>query len=219
MLQDCGSTNGTYIQLVGPYKGRHKLSLNDHILVGRTGFSIHRYDFGVAEEKGHRQTMEDSCTIAQHLNMQNFNLQKLSPQSFFGVFDGHGGSEASAYLSQHLHTNVANGLMDVAEDILQIFIENIEMETREENSKESDEKYDREDMKYDSNEFESVSMKNDRRNYSQLRADDIVKKSIKCSFLETDEGFLSTSANPRHGSTATTALILGEISSSFLHIF
>jgi hypothetical protein len=58
VLQDCGSTNGTYIQLVGPYKGKHRLSLNDHILVGSTGFSIDRYDIGVSEEIGVRQTME-----------------------------------------------------------------------------------------------------------------------------------------------------------------
>jgi hypothetical protein len=39
---DTGSTNGTYMQLVGPYAGKYKLCINDHILVGRTGFSINR---------------------------------------------------------------------------------------------------------------------------------------------------------------------------------
>jgi pSer/pThr/pTyr-binding forkhead associated (FHA) protein len=39
---DCGSTNGTYVQLTGPYAGDYPLNLNDHILVGRTGFSINR---------------------------------------------------------------------------------------------------------------------------------------------------------------------------------
>jgi hypothetical protein len=42
-VSDTGSTNGTYMQLVGPYAGKYKLCINDHILVGRTGFSINRY--------------------------------------------------------------------------------------------------------------------------------------------------------------------------------
>jgi hypothetical protein len=52
VVQDCGSTNGTYVQLVGPYKGKYRLTLNDHIRMGRTVFSINRYDVGVSEEKG-----------------------------------------------------------------------------------------------------------------------------------------------------------------------
>ena len=120
VVSDYGSTNGTYVQLVGPYGGRLRLNLNDHILVGRTGFSINRYDFGVSEEIGHRQTMEDSCAIVQHLNMSPLCVRDLSPHSFFGVFDGHGGSEASAYLSQNLHINVADGLMRVADDLLSV---------------------------------------------------------------------------------------------------
>jgi hypothetical protein len=44
-VSDTGSTNGTYMQLVGPYAGKYKLCINDHILVGRTGFSINRYFF------------------------------------------------------------------------------------------------------------------------------------------------------------------------------
>ena len=47
---DVGSTNGTYMQLVGPYGMRYRLNLNDNILVGRTGFSVNRYDIGFSEE-------------------------------------------------------------------------------------------------------------------------------------------------------------------------
>jgi len=106
------STNGTYIQLVGPYGGRYKLSLNDHILVGRTGFSINRFDYGLSEEMGYRQSMEDACTIVQHLNIAPLCVPDLCPQSFFGVFDGHGGVSASHYLAQHLHINVAHALLN-----------------------------------------------------------------------------------------------------------
>jgi pSer/pThr/pTyr-binding forkhead associated (FHA) protein len=122
-VSDLGSTNGTYIQLVGPYGGRYKLHLNDHILVGRTGFSINRFDYGLSEEMGYRQSMEDACTIVQHLNIGPLCVPDLSPQSFFGVFDGHGGVHASHYLAQHLHVNVAHGLLDASNDIFHILDE------------------------------------------------------------------------------------------------
>ena len=110
-LSDCGSTNGTYMLLTGPYGGQYRLSLNDHIIVGRTGFSINRFDYGISEEIGFRQTMEDSCVIVQHLNVTPLcSVAGLTPQSFFGVFDGHGGAEAARYLSQKLHVNVAAAL-------------------------------------------------------------------------------------------------------------
>lgn len=41
-VSDLGSTNGTYVQLAGPYAGAYPLNINDHILVGRTGFSVNR---------------------------------------------------------------------------------------------------------------------------------------------------------------------------------
>jgi len=119
-LSDCGSTNGTYILITGPYSGRYRLSLNDHILVGRTGFSINRYDYGISEEMGFRQTMEDSCVIVQHLGVVPLNVTQLCPQSFFGVFDGHGGAEAARYLSHHLHVNVAEALKEAAPEISSI---------------------------------------------------------------------------------------------------
>jgi hypothetical protein len=120
IVGDLGSTNGTYVQLVGPYGGRYKLNLNDHILVGRTGFSINRYDYGLSEEMGYRQSMEDACAIVQHLNIGPLCVQDLSPQSFFGVFDGHGGVQASHYLAQNLHVNVAHGLLDMSTEIYQV---------------------------------------------------------------------------------------------------
>ena len=122
-VTDLGSTNGTYMQLVGPYSGRYKLSLNDHILVGRTGFSINRYDYGLSEEMGHRQAMEDSCTIVQHLNILPLNSPHLAPQSFFGVFDGHGGPHASAYLSATLHVHVADSLAVASPELIKIIEE------------------------------------------------------------------------------------------------
>lgn len=169
LLVDTGSTNGTYMQLVGPYSDRYKLTLSDHILVGRTGFSINRFDYGLSEEMGHRQTMEDACAIVQRLAISTLSSSKHSPQSFFGVYDGHGGAEASAYLSKYLHVNVADGLAAIACDLTQVLDD-------------------------------------------EQRSDDLVIKSIKASFLNTDAAFLSTAtpSHAQHGSTATTGLLLGQ---------
>ncbi len=178
-VNDMGSTNGTYVQLVGPYGGKYKLSLNDHILVGRTGFSINRFDYGLSEEMGYRQSMEDACSIVQHLNIGPLCISDLSPQSFFGVFDGHGGTCASHYLAQHLHVNVAHGILAVANDIFQILEEAPPGSICDESA-------------------DAVHL-----------LDKIVIDTLKSTFLKTDSDFLSTSPHPQHGSTATTALVLG----------
>ncbi len=178
-VNDMGSTNGTYVQLVGPYGGKYKLSLNDHILVGRTGFSINRFDYGLSEEMGYRQSMEDACSIVQHLNIQPLCIADLSPQSFFGVFDGHGGTCASHYLAQHLHVNVAHGILAVANDVFQIL----------------------EDAALGSICDEAAD--------AVHLLDKVVINTLKSTFLKTDADFLSTSPHPQHGSTATTALMLG----------
>lgn len=179
LVNDMGSTNGTYVQIVGPYGGKYKLNLNDHILVGRTGFSINRFDYGLSEEIGYRQSMEDACAIVQHLNIGPLCMRDLSPQSFFGVFDGHGGSQASHYLAQHLHINVAHGLLSISDEIFQI--------------------------------FDEIAPKSIFSDPAAVKAmDTSVIKSLKSVFLQTDADFISSSANPGHGSTATTALLLGK---------
>jgi hypothetical protein len=178
LVNEMNSTNGTYIQLVGPYGGRYKLSLNDHILVGRTGFSINRFDYGLSEEMGYRQSMEDACTIVQHLNIAPLCVPDLSPQSFFGVFDGHGGVSASHYLAQNLHVNVAHSLLNAANEIFNI-IDDIAPKSI----------------------YEEVPV------LSNL--DSIIIGALKSAFLKTDQDFLSNSPHPQHGSTATTALMMG----------
>jgi pSer/pThr/pTyr-binding forkhead associated (FHA) protein len=179
VVNDMGSTNGTYIQLVGPYAGRYKLNLNDHILIGRTGFSINRFDFGLSEEMGYRPSMEDACTIVQHLNIGPLCIPDLSPQSFFGVFDGHGGVEASHYLAQHLHVNVAHGLLDEAHNVFQA-VDAVAPASL-----------------YDGPES------------ALAKLDEVVIAALKTCFLQTDRDFITTSTHPQHGSTGTTALVLG----------
>jgi serine/threonine protein phosphatase PrpC len=179
IVSDMGSTNGTYIQLVGPYGGRYKLNLNDHILVGRTGFSINRFDYGLSEEMGYRQTMEDACTIVQHLNVAPLCVPDLFPQSFFGVFDGHGGTAASHYLAQNLHVNVAHAMLEISDHIFEVL-----------------------DQYVPTSIYEIPD--------ALQQVDQIITTTLKQSFLKTDDDFLSTSKTPQHGSTATTALILGK---------
>ena len=223
VVSDHKSTNGTYIQLVGPYGGRLRLDLNDHILVGRTGFSINRYDFGVSEEMGHRQTMEDACTIVQHLNMSALCVRDLSPHSFFGVFDGHGGSEASAYLAENLHINVADGLMRVADDLLSVlesasiwtdmgakdkenFSDPVESKKSDLSCIQSSDVSKSSQLAHSNSNSSSLSVKE--------RLDSIVMKALKEAFLKTDNDFLTKSKHPQHGSTATIALILGDQSTT-----
>ena len=177
---DIGSTNGTYMQLVGPYAGRYRLCINDHILVGRTGFSINRFDYGLSEEIGHRQTMEDSCIILQNMDLPELCIRNLAPQSFFGVFDGHGGAHASHYLSQHLHTNLSDALLSHGDELRHLM----------------------RDVAKDGSVEDNHLVKE--------RLDDIVIASLVASFLKTDHDFISTSEHGQNGSTATTALILGK---------
>lgn len=210
-LSDCSSTNGTYIQLVGPYSGRQHLTINDHILVGRTGFSINRYDFGVSEEKGVRQTMEDSCTIVQHLNITPLCIPSLFPQSFFGIFDGHGGSSASSYLSQNLHKNVSDALNAVAGEIIQV-IENFtntmttNCHTINPTGQDQDENIE--------TPLTLVNALTSERKYFDIvtseKIDNMIVRALESSFQKTDAQFIATTKFPQHGSTATTALILGK---------
>jgi serine/threonine protein phosphatase PrpC/pSer/pThr/pTyr-binding forkhead associated (FHA) protein len=196
LIVDVGSTNGTYVQLVGPYGGSYRLHINDHILVGRTGFSINRFDYGISEEIGHRATMEDSCAIVQHMNMSGMstistNMTPTSsgtkgslssssanigffPQSYFAVYDGHGGDKASAYLSQHLHVNIANSIEEISPAL------NASLKEEETGGKGAAE-----------------------------QTDKLVSEAIKEAFNSTDDIFVKTNEFAQHGSTATTALLLG----------
>ncbi|CAM9986614.1 unnamed protein product, partial [Ectocarpus fasciculatus] len=121
-LCDVGSTNGTYVQLVGPYANSRRLELSDHILIGRTGFSINRYDWGVWEDRGARRSMEDKSVVIQDMGVESLTSLGLGPQTFLAVYDGHGGGEASAFLWQRLHVAIAEALEDSTsriEDALQ----------------------------------------------------------------------------------------------------
>ncbi|CAN0358933.1 unnamed protein product, partial [Discosporangium mesarthrocarpum] len=120
-LCDTGSLNGTYVHLVGPYShgcpGR-RLDLGDHVMVGRTGLSVNRFDYGISERLGARPSMEDKSTVMQDLAVPNLVGPLLWPQTFAGVYDGHGGGEAAEYLWVNLHRKVAESLASRAPELL-----------------------------------------------------------------------------------------------------
>ncbi len=185
-LTDVGSTNGSYMRLVGPYASSLRLELSDHILIGRTGFSINRYDWGVWEDCGVRRTMEDKSVIIQHMGIKELNTVGLSPQTYMAVYDGHGGVEAADYLWQHLHVNVADALGHAAPRIVAAA------------------RKVKEGRGADGGEHDpSASL------------DEVICEVVKQSFIETDAKFIATSSRPQCGSTATTVIVLGNRFYSF----
>ncbi|EED93445.1 hypothetical protein THAPSDRAFT_262261 [Thalassiosira pseudonana CCMP1335] len=80
--------NGSYMRLTGPYahKGVGALTIGDEFIVGRTGFSVNRFDCGISEAIGARPFT-----------------------TFAAVFDGHGGDECSNYLVDALPRHIHSG--------------------------------------------------------------------------------------------------------------
>lgn len=78
-------------------------------LVGSAAFAatkpaaLCRVDFGVTSEQGTRKTMED-----QHVAVVRSQTPHASDFSFFGVYDGHGGTQCADYLQQNLHDFILN---------------------------------------------------------------------------------------------------------------
>lgn len=67
----------------------------------------------VSSTIGHRASMEDTYRVVLDVYERFFlkNTENLACQailSFFGVFDGHGGQEASLFVSEHLLSNIVH---------------------------------------------------------------------------------------------------------------
>ncbi len=184
-LTDVGSTNGSYMRLLGPYDSSLRLVLSDHILLGRTGFSVNRFDWGIWEDRGVRRTMEDKSVIIQDMGVEELNAVGLSPQTYMAVYDGHGGIEAADYLWQHLHVNIADALGCAAPRIVAAAMKGKEGR----GSANGDD--------------------------SSATLDEVIGEVVKKSFIETDAQFIATSSRPQCGSTATTTIVLGNHFYSF----
>lgn len=102
-LVDLNSTNGTFMRLAGPYAEPYRLEIGDDLLIAQTCLTVNRFDFGVHANMGARKHMEDAHAVVQDLCIESLSRLGLHPQSFFAVYDGHGGDEASAFLGDELH--------------------------------------------------------------------------------------------------------------------
>src|SRR6056300_817914 len=117
------------MRLTGPYnhKGIGALTLGDEFIVGRTGFSVNRFDCGISEAIGARPTMEDRTIVIQNLMYPppdyyyngdaKDTLSELAFTTFAAVFDGHGGDECSNFLVDALPRHIRNQMLAQREEL------------------------------------------------------------------------------------------------------
>jgi len=199
-VSDMGSTNGTYVQLVGPYAGAYPLNLNDHVLIGRTGFSVNRWDFGCSEEMGCRRTMEDKSLLVQDVALPEFGAGPLlAPQTWAAVYDGHGGEECSAFLQKRLHLEVSLSLARLAPQLKATAAsahEAIAAAAADEHSSSSG-----------SSAHANGSSGGSSSEAAWAPFDELVIGALTEAFVATDGDFLASKGAA--GSTASTVLVLG----------
>lgn len=188
ILVDLESTNGSYMRLVGPYgfKGMGSLAIGDEFIVGRTGFSVNRFDYGISEAIGARPTMEDRTIVLQSLmyeprhgyykNEPKIELEELAMTTFAGVFDGHGGDECSNYLVDALPHHVRQGMYNERQ-ALRAAIETSRSSSRAEQTEDA--------------------------------ASELMRKILKQAYLKADKEFITPKTAPQSGSTAATIILLG----------
>eukprot|EP00588_Corethron_pennatum_P014054 CAMPEP_0194279606 /NCGR_PEP_ID=MMETSP0169-20130528/14022_1 /TAXON_ID=218684 /ORGANISM="Corethron pennatum, Strain L29A3" /LENGTH=674 /DNA_ID=CAMNT_0039024053 /DNA_START=349 /DNA_END=2373 /DNA_ORIENTATION=+ len=188
VLADLESTNGTYMRLVGPYRERGfgALSIDDEFIVGRTGFSVNRFDWGISEAIGARPTMEDRTLVLQTLIGNNGgkwggepkeDLGELAMTTFAAVFDGHGGDECSNYMVEALPRNLRSFILAEKDNLRN-----------------------------------AINSSRGPRGHSEQHEDsscEIMRRIIKEAFLKTDKDFISPKTAPQSGSTAATVLLIG----------
>lgn len=189
VLVDLESTNGTYMRLVGPYgyRGMGSLAIGDEFIVGRTGFSLNRFDYGISEAIGARPTMEDRTIVVQsllyepqhgyHKNEPKDTLQELAMTTFAAVFDGHGGDECSNYLVETLPHQIREH-MYAERSALSAAIESSRSMARPEQATED-------------------------------AASELMRKILKKAYLKTDKDFITPKNAPQSGSTAATLIVMG----------
>lgn len=176
------------MRLVGPYnqKGIGSLSIGDEFIVGRTGFSVNRFDYGISEAIGARPTMEDRTLVVQSLvlepshgyykNEPKEDLQELAMTSFAAVFDGHGGDECSSYLVEALPHNIRSAMLAEREN-LRAAVEQ--------------------------------SRNANRQDQTEDAVSELMRKVLKGAYLRTDKEFITPKNAPQSGSTAATVMMFG----------
>lgn len=195
ILVDLESTNGSYMRLVGPYsqRGMGALSICDEFIVGRTGFSVNRFDFGISEAIGARPTMEDRTIVIQSLmfsppfdrkyinnSESKDHLTELAMTSFAAVFDGHGGDECSNYLVEALPRNIRQHML-AERELLRKAIES----------------------------SRNAAKGGVHSEQAEDAASELMRRILKAAYLRTDREFITPNTAPQSGSTAATVILMG----------
>jgi serine/threonine protein phosphatase PrpC len=176
------------MRMVGPYShmGQGSLAIGDEFIVGRTGFSVNRFDYGISEAIGARPTMEDRTLVIQSLMLEpshgyykgepKEDLEELAMTSFAAVFDGHGGDECSNYLVDALPHQIRQAML----------AERVALRQAVEQSANSA-----------------------RQDQAEDAASELMRKILKGAYLRTDKEFISPKNAPQSGSTGATVLLFG----------
>jgi serine/threonine protein phosphatase PrpC len=176
------------MRMVGPYgnMGQGSLSIGDEFIVGRTGFSVNRFDYGISEAIGARPTMEDRTLVIQSLMLEpthgyykgepKEDLELLAMTSFCAVFDGHGGDECSNYLVEALPHQIRQAMLN----------ERVALKQAVEQSAAAG-----------------------RQDQAEDAASELMRIILKGAYLRTDNDFILPKNAPQSGSTAATVLLLG----------
>ena len=182
--------NGSYMRLTGPYshKGVGALTIGDEFIVGRTGFSINRFDCGISEAIGARPTMEDRTIVIQNLmypppdyyydGSPKETLTELAFTTFAAVFDGHGGDECSNYLVDALPRHIRNQMLTDREALRQS-IEN------------------------------GRGPRGLHTDSGEDATSEIMRRILKTAYLRADKEFISPKTAPQSGSTGATVVLFG----------
>lgn len=186
ILTDLSSTNGSFIRLVGPYgrMGYGALTVGDEFIVGRTGFSVNRFDYGISEAIGARPTMEDRTIVLQSLlyldgklgSESKEDLQELAMTSFAAVFDGHGGDECSNFLVATLPRHIRSQMLAERESLRKAI---------------------------------ESTYRNAPEHYAEDATSELMRRILRTAFLRTDKEFITPKTAPQSGSTAATVLLMG----------
>lgn len=186
ILTDLSSTNGSFIRLVGPYgrMGHGALMIGDEFIVGRTGFSVNRFDYGISEAIGARPTMEDRTIVLQSLlyldgklgGEPKEDLQELAMTSFAAVFDGHGGDECSNFLVATLPRHIRSQMLAERESLRKAI---------------------------------ESTYRNAPDHHAEDATSELMRRILRTAFLRTDKEFITPKTAPQSGSTAATVLLMG----------
>ena len=184
------SQNGSYMRLTGPYshKGMGALTVGDEFIVGRTGFSVNRFDCGISEAIGARPTMEDRTIVIQNLMYPppdyyyngdpKDHLTELAFTTFAAVFDGHGGDECSNYLVDALPRQIRNQML-AEREALRLSIEN------------------------------GRGPRGLHTDSGEDATSELMRRILKTAYLRADKEFITPKTAPQSGSTGATVVLFG----------